>query len=1023
MVMVRQVCELLKGLKESLLSDHMNSSAATPLLTIIVLVKNNISILNSIRSQLAFLPDGNFEILVLGLYRVNNIVLPEEFKNDFRIRVLNPKQLVKNYVHALNYALAEVKGEYLTWVRDDYDFEPGAIKLMLESVMASGKSFVYANYRQMDPGRNYSIPMRLGKRPSVYEWNFIGHCFLLKTRLLQMTGGFNLKFDCAAEYQWWRKIFHSSQVGYLDIFLLTCLRLRHWVSLEERFKMPVLGTLVALSFRPLRWARMLRVFEFLSEEIAAANLDEGRVVLFMKELFLIIRRFSLLTWGICKFFWKIILFKNSRTRKKEALDIALRTNFIIGEEQRKKILCIVPEIVLGGSEKVLRDIVEGLQGDQVDFYLFSSEKDDNEWCRSFRKLFKGEVLLRKDEMFSERLYHQFLKATIQKIDPGIVLFTNSEITYRLLPQLKKLFSEIRFMDIVHIEDFVASTKEYIPLAPFIKRRICISHKLRERLIEKYREADLPRELEQRLITIHNGNDMVLFSRDKNSRTDVFRRQHNIPLDAQVISFVGRLSEEKRPELFVDIMANLCQVMGNFPLAFIMAGDGDEEQNVREKIKTKGLNDKFFMVGTLKKLEVKSLLAESTMLILTSRVEGIPLVMVEAMAMQLPVIVPRVGAVEEVIQHKENGFVVSSDPDAMNQEVVEIAKKLLTQAHWREDIGHKARISVQHEFSLEKMVDRYRDELLGEASTRLGPLAQLKEATNVIDSPEISIVLPTYNGLSKGLKRSIDSCLAQTFTNFELIIVDDCSDEEIYELVRSYGDNRVRYLRNFRNLRLPRSLNVGFSYARGKYLTWTSDDNFYDPQALKKMLDYLRETSGEFVYADYFEFRNEKLDQATRIYLADPSKLKEINCVMGCFLYSRKVMDLVGVYDPEMEIIEDYDYWTRVAEKFTLLHLKEPLYYYQYHEKSLTTQKELEARISFFLFRTKNGEYKPKDWIWIFRYLALEKKTGITKRVLLPFVYVDSIYSRGPKLVSEVNDYIASKGAFKKVVARLKNIMQ
>jgi len=101
---------------------------------------------------------------------------------------------------------------------------------------------------------------------------------------------------------------------------------------------------------------------------------------------------------------------------------------------------------------------------------------------------------------------------------------------------------------------------------------------------------------------------------------------------------------------------------------------------------------------------------------------------------------------------------------------------------------------------------------------------------------ISIVLPVYNG-ARFLRESIDSVLNQTYTNWELLILDDCSTDETPSIAQEYAekDSRIFYYRNERNLRLPGNLNRGFSLAKGDYLTWTSDDNRYRPTALEKML--------------------------------------------------------------------------------------------------------------------------------------------------------------------------------------------
>ena len=100
---------------------------------------------------------------------------------------------------------------------------------------------------------------------------------------------------------------------------------------------------------------------------------------------------------------------------------------------------------------------------------------------------------------------------------------------------------------------------------------------------------------------------------------------------------------------------------------------------------------------------------------------------------------------------------------------------------------------------------------------------------------ISIVLPIYNG-EKYMKQSIDSVINQTYANWELLIVDDGSTDNTAAIAREYAekDNRIKYYKNPQNMRLPKTLNRGFSLATGDYLTWTSDDNYYYPTALEIM---------------------------------------------------------------------------------------------------------------------------------------------------------------------------------------------
>src|SRR4051794_26646558 len=103
-------------------------------------------------------------------------------------------------------------------------------------------------------------------------------------------------------------------------------------------------------------------------------------------------------------------------------------------------------------------------------------------------------------------------------------------------------------------------------------------------------------------------------------------------------------------------------------------------------------------------------------------------------------------------------------------------------------------------------------------------------------PKVSIILPTYNG-ARHLREALDACLKQSFADFELIVVIDGSTDETKEIMGTYADPRLKIVFQ-ENQGLPRALNSGFAHARGKYWSWTSDDNAFLPTALQVMVDYL-----------------------------------------------------------------------------------------------------------------------------------------------------------------------------------------
>ena len=226
-----------------------------------------------------------------------------------------------------------------------------------------------------------------------------------------------------------------------------------------------------------------------------------------------------------------------------------------------------------------------------------------------------------------------------------------------------------------------------------------------------------------------------------------------------------------------------------------------------------------------------------------------------------------------------------------------------------------------------------------------------------DKPLVSIVLPTYKR-AHVLPSAIQSVLNQTCTNLELIIVDDNSPDATREVVASFDDPRIRYVRNQPNLKLPRALNRGFSLARGEYLTWTSDDNLYDENAIQRMVEILQGGGCDFIYADYYLFADLDADGRPLDIHHDklPGKvqLEKGNHIGACFMYTRGVYEAVGEYDPDLFLVEDYDYFMRIAKRFRLCHIPEPLYYFRRDDDTLYCSRFCEVKASDVLVRYKNG---------------------------------------------------------------------
>lgn len=210
--------------------------------------------------------------------------------------------------------------------------------------------------------------------------------------------------------------------------------------------------------------------------------------------------------------------------------------------------------------------------------------------------------------------------------------------------------------------------------------------------------------------------------------------------------------------------------------------------------------------------------------------------------------------------------------------------------------------------------------------------------------KVSIILPVYNGEAH-VSKAIESVLAQTYSCWELIIVNDCSSDHTGEVAASYAsrDSRIRILHNHTNQKLPRSLNIGFSHASGDYYTWTSDDNQFHPDAIEKMVQAIESSSDiDLVYADY-SIVNMDGSLIREIKSGEPHEIF-FHCVVGaCFLYTKELAQKAGSYDPDMFLAEDYEYWIRCYQYGKFLHIPENLYAYGRHENNLSATRQKEIR--------------------------------------------------------------------------------
>jgi cellulose synthase/poly-beta-1,6-N-acetylglucosamine synthase-like glycosyltransferase len=183
-------------------------------------------------------------------------------------------------------------------------------------------------------------------------------------------------------------------------------------------------------------------------------------------------------------------------------------------------------------------------------------------------------------------------------------------------------------------------------------------------------------------------------------------------------------------------------------------------------------------------------------------------------------------------------------------------------------------------------------------------------------PQLSVLMAVYNG-GEYLRAAMDSVLSQDFDDLEFVIVDDCSTDETPAIIASFGDPRVIYVRNNKNLGQTASLNVAIQRARGEFLARIDADDLHLPGKLRTQIEYLRAHSEIAVLGTWAE----KIDPAGRVIGIHPAAVEEQDVRFRiCFrspvchisvLMRRDPVRALGGFDLKYRYAADYALWSEL----------------------------------------------------------------------------------------------------------------
>ena len=214
--------------------------------------------------------------------------------------------------------------------------------------------------------------------------------------------------------------------------------------------------------------------------------------------------------------------------------------------------------------------------------------------------------------------------------------------------------------------------------------------------------------------------------------------------------------------------------------------------------------------------------------------------------------------------------------------------------------------------------------------------------------KVSVVMPNYNGAAY-LKEAVSSVLNQTFEDFELIIVDDCSTDSSLEILDSFSDPRIKVFENSKNLGVSGTLNHGLSYAQGEFIARMDSDDVASKLRFERQVKKLEE-GFDVVGSDIEIIDSSSKVIGSRVYRDDISNVIVIESPLAhpSVMFRTSLIRQMGVYSLEFNSAEDYDLWLRFfshGAKFAIVH--EPLLRYRVHDsqvKSVKTKKSLRTTL-------------------------------------------------------------------------------
>lgn len=244
----------------------------------------------------------------------------------------------------------------------------------------------------------------------------------------------------------------------------------------------------------------------------------------------------------------------------------------------------------------------------------------------------------------------------------------------------------------------------------------------------------------------------------------------------------------------------------------------------------------------------------------------------------------------------------------------------------------------------------------------------------MDKPLVSVFIPVYNS-EDYIKDALNSIVTQTYTNLEIIIVDDCSTDQSIEIINSFQDSRIRLIRNEENKGIPYNRNLGLNESKGKYMAIMDADDIAMPNRIEEQVAFMEKHQDIDAIGTYYEMFGSKVSRTFKPKYISPEEIKVQLLFFSQIGNPTAMVRLETIkkhqitYNPEYFVAQDYDMWVQISKVGKLHILPDVLLKYRTGHSNITKKSQEEKAVK----RKKIIDSIHKDILEFYRFNLTDKE--------------------------------------------------